>query len=78
MFSLPLELCLLLVAGFVQLTSAQDFWPAAVPLAVKTPYLNSWLQMGVMDGPSNLYRWPQHWTLAHVRSPICLVCNARA
>lgn len=53
---------------FVDITKGQDsiFSPArppAIPLAVKSPYLNTWLQAG-KDGGNGGYlagEWPRFW-----------------
>lgn len=39
---------------------AQPFNPAAVPLAVRSPYLSSWLLQG--DGTALNDDWPRFWT----------------
>ncbi len=52
-----------LAATAVNLGAASSFTPArppAVPLAVRSPYLNSWLEGGsggILPGS-----WPRHWT----------------
>ena len=43
--------------------SAQTFFPAAIPLAVKTPYLNTWYDSFTGSNASS-NAWPQFWTLA--------------
>ncbi|OCH91418.1 hypothetical protein OBBRIDRAFT_886945 [Obba rivulosa] len=39
--------------------AGQSFWPAAVPLAVRSPYFNCWLPTG--QGTNPTARWPQFW-----------------
>ena len=59
--------------------SAQTFFPAAIPLSVKSPYLNTWLSSPNASNPiSNA--WPLFWNLQ-----VCLsvlfsrtVCPMRA
>jgi len=75
MLSHSLELGLFLAASFVislvQPTSAQEFWPSAIPLTVKTPYLNSWMDVHAENGTHDLtFWWTQYWTLNSVSLPI--------
>ncbi|KAL0261420.1 hypothetical protein SLS55_002850 [Diplodia seriata] len=66
---LPFYLLATCFAGFVsvQAQSASTFNPArppALPLAVKSPYLNTWLNAG-SDGGNGGYlagQWPVHWS----------------
>jgi hypothetical protein len=54
--------CILAVVGRIvlsQSTSAQTFWPAMVPLAVRSPYLNAW--MDVRNGSTPQNAWPVFW-----------------
>lgn len=53
-------------AGIVSVQGQSTFTPArppALPLAVKSPYLNTWLNAGT-DGGNGGYlagQWPVHW-----------------
>jgi hypothetical protein len=52
----------LAIAGVLvqcQSTSSQTFWPAAVPLAVRSPYLNTWV--ATLNGTTPLDIWPNFW-----------------
>ena len=40
--------------------SATPFTPAAVPLAVRSPYLSAWLPQGAGNALNDI--WPQFWT----------------
>ena len=40
--------------------SATPFSPAAVPLAVRSPYLSEWLPQGTGNALNDI--WPQFWT----------------
>lgn len=44
----------------------QTFWPAAVPMAVRTPYLNSWqvTENGTKQNPFS--DWTRFWTRNHI------------
>ncbi|KAM5540211.1 hypothetical protein V8D89_006030 [Ganoderma adspersum] len=42
--------------------SVRTLFPAAIPLAVKTPYLNTWYQSTNNSGPLSS-SWPQFWTM---------------
>ncbi|KAH9920686.1 uncharacterized protein B0H18DRAFT_1213278 [Fomitopsis serialis] len=44
----------------LQVHGAQTFWPAAIPLAVRTPYLNSW-QYTTKTSGSSTNQWPSFW-----------------
>jgi len=57
-----------------QATSSQTFWPAAVPLAVRSPYLNAW--MATLNGTAPLNIWPTFWTSDHVGALVfsCTLC----
>ncbi|KAJ7596532.1 hypothetical protein C8J56DRAFT_917682 [Mycena floridula] len=52
----------LLTLGLVN--AAQTFWPAAIPLAVRSPYFNSWLDTRSGNAVQN--QWPQFWTDSHI------------
>ncbi|KAH9924399.1 uncharacterized protein B0H18DRAFT_1119936 [Fomitopsis serialis] len=54
--SLLWMICLTLI----QVHGAQNFWPAAIPLAVRTPYLNSWEYTTETSGSSTSH-WPSFW-----------------
>ncbi|KAL0952529.1 hypothetical protein HGRIS_006790 [Hohenbuehelia grisea] len=41
--------------------TSQTFWPASVPLAVKSPYLNAWLSAENTSTPGPLDAWPRFW-----------------
>lgn len=60
----------MLLVSLVQLVHAQRFWPAAVPLNVKTPYLSSWVHMPASDDPTNLCMWPHSSISGNVRRPL--------
>ncbi|KAJ7585364.1 hypothetical protein C8J56DRAFT_788320 [Mycena floridula] len=48
-----------------QFSAARDFWPAAYPLAVRSPYLNTWAAS--LNGTTNLVTdWPRQWDLASI------------
>jgi hypothetical protein len=47
-----------------QATSAQTFWPAVVSLAVRSPYLNAW--MDVRNGTTPPNEWPVLWDDSNV------------
>ena len=53
---------------------AQTFWPAAVPFAVRTPYLNTWQNAFTAHTSTN--NWPFFWnngvSSVGVRSSFCL------
>lgn len=42
-----------------QFTSSRNFLPASYPLAVKAPYLNTWIS--TPNGSDSLNVWPLHW-----------------
>ncbi|KAJ7779914.1 hypothetical protein B0H16DRAFT_1359620 [Mycena metata] len=48
--------------GLVQ--AQQTFFPAAVPLAVRTPTFNCWLQTG--NGSNPMTSWPTFWNNQHI------------
>ncbi|KAJ3854470.1 hypothetical protein EV368DRAFT_36676 [Lentinula lateritia] len=55
---------LLLLAILVSLVDSQfislrNFWPASYPLAVRAPYLNTWINTA--NGSDSLNSWPMHW-----------------
>ncbi|KAJ3894274.1 hypothetical protein GG344DRAFT_41334 [Lentinula edodes] len=55
---------LLLLAILVSLVDSQfnslrNFWPASYPLAVRAPYLNTWINTA--NGSDSLNFWPLHW-----------------
>jgi len=55
---------LLLVATSAQSGVFSPARPPAIPLAVKSPYLSTWLHAG-SDGGNGGYlagEWPVHWT----------------
>ncbi|EKG11503.1 Six-hairpin glycosidase-like protein [Macrophomina phaseolina MS6] len=64
---LPLYLLAACFTGFVSAQAQSTFSPArppALPLAVKSPYLNTWLNAG-SDGGNGGYlagQWPVHWS----------------
>ncbi|OCH93360.1 hypothetical protein OBBRIDRAFT_725019 [Obba rivulosa] len=41
----------------------QTFWPATIPLAVRSPYFSCWLPMEQNENP--LAQWPQFWNYAN-------------
>ncbi|KAJ7599409.1 hypothetical protein C8J56DRAFT_769937 [Mycena floridula] len=47
-----------------QFSAARDFWPASYPLAVRSPYLNTWITGQNLT--SNLVNWPTQWDLASI------------
>lgn len=53
---------LFLVASLALLAhgSSSPFSPAALPIAVRSPYLNSWLAQGQNPPPAN-HAWQQFW-----------------
>ena len=57
------SLCALSVFG-VPSWSVSPFNPPAIPLAVKHPYLSTWLPQG--SGTALNGAWPQFWTVDHV------------
>ncbi|KAJ3791208.1 DUF1793-domain-containing protein [Lentinula aff. detonsa] len=42
-----------------QFNSLRNFWPASYPLAVRAPYLNTWISTA--NGSDSLNFWPLHW-----------------
>lgn len=68
-----IALCVCTFTSFIQLVQAQDFWPAAVPLCLKSPYLNSWLALPPSEAPPNLFRWPGPWTMNRVGHSFCAI-----
>ncbi|ESK96787.1 glutaminase [Moniliophthora roreri MCA 2997] len=56
-FHLAFALNTLLVNS--QFTSTRNFYPAAYPLAVRSPYLNAWAL--TQNGTTSLNIWPMHW-----------------
>lgn len=56
---------LLLLSSIVSHVGAQwtasPFNPPALPLAVRSPYLNTWLQQGPNPAPASAF-WPGTWT----------------
>lgn len=40
-------------------STSQDFWPAALPLAVRSPYFSAW--QGATAGSSVVSEWPSFW-----------------
>ncbi|KAK0203921.1 hypothetical protein DFS33DRAFT_1275044 [Desarmillaria ectypa] len=46
------------------LSYPSTFWPAGAPLAVRSPYLNSYLNL--TTGANHANEWPQHWTEDHI------------
>ena len=76
---LPSTFHLSLLPLFISLVRAQGpvqtLFPAAIPLAVKTPYLSTWYESVNNSGPLSI-NWPQFWTmmvslLLSVRSDSC-------
>lgn len=64
------SLLLLLLAILVSLVDSQfnsvrNFWPASYPLAVRAPYLNTWINTA--NGSDSLNFWPLHWDGSNVR-----------
>ncbi|KAE9404342.1 hypothetical protein BT96DRAFT_813635 [Gymnopus androsaceus JB14] len=59
--SLPLVLLFTIFASRVdsQFISAQNFLPVSYPLAVRSPYLNAWID--TPDRTTSLNVWPTHW-----------------
>jgi hypothetical protein len=53
-----LELFILASSSIV---TAQSFWPSSIPLLLRSPYFNSWLNTPFTN------TWPQFWTGQHVR-----------
>ena len=62
-----------LVTLCAELVSAQNgptvwttlpFNPSALPLAVRNPYLNTWLAQGNNPGPLNGPLWSEFWSTA--------------
>ena len=55
MLPLPLFLQLLFLTSFAfaQTWKASPFIPPAIPLAVKSPYLQTWIQQGTAEGSLN-------------------------
>lgn len=66
---------LLLLASFL-LVRCQTFQPAAIPLAVRSPYLQAYLAHGVDASTPNA--WPEFWTQNHVCLPWTLKFNLPA
>ena len=56
LLSIPLLFSLVYAQGPVQ-----TLFPTAFPLAVKTPYLNTWYESFVSSDPLSKC-WPQFWT----------------
>jgi hypothetical protein len=48
---------------------AQDFFPSAIPLAVRSPYLNCWLQSGSATTPLFGSTWPTNFNNSQVCYP---------
>lgn len=63
--------------------AASSFSPArppAIPLAVKSPYLNSWLNVG-SDGGNGGYlagEWPKFWRYASPSREFCFLSQANS
>ena len=57
---------ILLVFGLVSAVSASTLTPPILPLIVRNPYLNTWLQ-DAREAPWN--RWPMFWTGEQARNP---------
>ncbi|KAK0444567.1 uncharacterized protein EV420DRAFT_1574563 [Desarmillaria tabescens] len=53
-----------LISQVWSLANPSTFWPAAAPLAVRSPYLNSYLNL--ITGANHANEWPQHWTEDHI------------
>lgn len=49
--------------------SATPFSPPAYPLAVRSPYLNTWLPQGFGPTQFNVHTWPNHWNIDNTVSP---------
>ncbi|KAJ7585371.1 hypothetical protein C8J56DRAFT_946578 [Mycena floridula] len=46
-----------------QFSAARNFWPGSYPLAVRSPYLNSWFN--IQAGTTNLKTWPTPWDVSN-------------
>ncbi|KAJ3859446.1 hypothetical protein EV359DRAFT_50833 [Lentinula novae-zelandiae] len=57
--SLLLLLAILVSLVDSQFNSVRNFWPASYPLAVRAPYLNTWINTA--NGSDSLNFWPLHW-----------------
>ncbi|TFY56071.1 hypothetical protein EVJ58_g7853 [Rhodofomes roseus] len=53
-----LVFALLLVPFIARVHGVQTFWPAAIPYAVRTPYLNTWIGTAGSDSSKD---WPVFW-----------------
>lgn len=77
---LPLYLLAVCLTGFVSAQGQSTFSPArppALPLAVKSPYLNTWLNAG-SDGGNGGYlagQWPVHWRFVHHHLMTGVACS---
>ena len=62
--------------SLLQVHAAQSFWPAAVPLAVRSPYLNSWAD--TQNGSDTSNSWPAFWdgNVSLARIEFRLTCHA--
>ncbi|KAJ3769969.1 hypothetical protein FB446DRAFT_745812 [Lentinula raphanica] len=47
-----------------QFNSVRNFWPGSYPLAVRAPYLNTWITS--VNGSDSLNFWPLHWDLSNI------------
>lgn len=72
MRSFILSTTLLLPFAYAASWTSTPFSPAAIPLAVRTPYLSAWLPQG--EGTALNGAWPQFWTGA-VGPPSQLLWN---
>ncbi|PCH40679.1 hypothetical protein WOLCODRAFT_70247 [Wolfiporia cocos MD-104 SS10] len=61
-YSLLPSACLLLTLAHIPLSYAQQtFWPAAVPLTVRSPFFNTWSET-VISANNTASGWPIFWT----------------
>jgi hypothetical protein len=63
------------VAFFIPLIQGQDFRPAVVPLSVKSPYLNAWIEVPASEEPQTLLTWPRLWTWEHVSAAFRVILD---
>lgn len=67
-------LFMLLFFGFARSQadlSSQTFFPAEVPLAVRSPYFSAWL--ATLNGSQPTNTWPSFWSDSQVSYP-CAEC----
>lgn len=59
-----ISLILLTVPSILVYAQNNDLWPAAYPLAVRSPYLQAWEPS--TSGSPTMFVWPSFWVPSHV------------